>query len=148
MYCYFLFLRTPKDSEVPSIVLKHAPDTCKIYVVSATKIISNSSNPVSTSGMLIIRYFQYLIFVATLTCSFGTLTGREHDSHSFTKSSSSESRYVSHLRSHSHITTSSSVNSDAAEETSHQSSEESRSDTSRNNGLLPISSTRSEQVIA
>lgn len=133
---------------MPSVVLKHAPDTCKIYVVSATKIISNSVNPASTTGMLIIRCLHYLIYFATLTCVFETLT-----SHSFTNSSSSESKYknylsdVRHLRSDSQTSTLSSVNSDAAEETFHQSLEESRSDMSRNNGFLPISSTRSEQVI-
>ncbi|KZV29655.1 U-box domain-containing protein 34 [Dorcoceras hygrometricum] len=39
------FTRKPKDSELPSVVLKHAPDTCNIYVVSANKIISNSLSP-------------------------------------------------------------------------------------------------------
>ncbi|KAL3825316.1 hypothetical protein ACJIZ3_021345 [Penstemon smallii] len=43
------FTRRLKDSEVPSIVLKHAPDTCDIYVVSANKILSNSLNPMLTS---------------------------------------------------------------------------------------------------
>lgn len=138
---------------MPSMVLKHAPNTCKIYVVSATKIISNSVNPVSTSGMLIMRCFHCMISFATLICVFDTLTGREYDSHSLTNSSSSESKYnnglsnVSHCRSDSQTSTLSSLNSDGAEETSYQSSEESRSDMSRNNGFLPISSTRSEQVI-
>ncbi|GFP94220.1 U-box domain-containing protein 34 [Phtheirospermum japonicum] len=39
------FARKSKDSEVPSIVLKHAPDTCDIYVVSPNKLVSNSLNP-------------------------------------------------------------------------------------------------------
>ncbi|KAH6761651.1 hypothetical protein C2S52_019084 [Perilla frutescens var. hirtella] len=101
------FSRTPKDSELPSIVLKHAPDTCKIYVVSANKIISNSLNPMSASG-------------------------RDCDSCSFTfSSSSSESKYqnclsnVSQVHSHSRTLTFSSVNSDGVEETFHQVSEES-----------------------
>ncbi|XP_057768225.1 U-box domain-containing protein 34 isoform X2 [Salvia miltiorrhiza] len=121
------FARTPNDSEVPSIVLKRAPDTCKIYVVSAKKITSNSSNPMSTSG-------------------------RERDSRSFTSSSSSsESKYknclsdVSHLPSRSQTTTFSSVNLDAVMETSHQASEEKLSDMSRNKGFPSISSTHSKQ---
>lgn len=45
------FSRKTKDSELPSVVLKHAPDTCNIYVVSANKIISNSLSPLLTTGM-------------------------------------------------------------------------------------------------
>ncbi|KAL2229117.1 UNVERIFIED_CONTAM: U-box domain-containing protein 34 [Sesamum indicum] len=43
------FARKPKDSEVPSVVLKHAPDTCSIYVVSANKLTSNTLNPMLTT---------------------------------------------------------------------------------------------------
>lgn len=43
------FSRKTKDSELPSVVLKHAPDTCNIYVVSANKIISNSLSPLLTT---------------------------------------------------------------------------------------------------
>lgn len=138
---------------VPSIVLKHAPDTCKIYVVSANKIISNFLNPISTSGMFTIKCLSYLISFATLTCMIGTLTGTERDSCSFTfSSSSSESKYknclsdVSHLPSHSQTTTFSSVNPDATKETSHQASEERLSDMSRNKGFPSISSADSKQV--
>lgn len=117
--------RIPKDSEVPSIVLKHAPDTCKIFVVSAKKIISNSLNPMSTSG-------------------------RECDSRSSTfSSSSSEAKYqnclsdVSHLHSHSRTPSFFSVNSDAVKDISHQASEESLSDMSR---IKEFPSTYSEQA--
>ncbi|XP_047945116.1 U-box domain-containing protein 34 isoform X1 [Salvia hispanica] len=121
------FSRAPKDSEVPSVVLKHAPDTCKIYVVSANKIISNSLNPMSTSG-------------------------RDYDSRSFTYSSpSSDSKYknclsdVSHHPSRSQRTTFSSVNPDTLKETSYQASEERLSDVSRKKEFPSISSTHSEQ---
>ncbi|KAL3625320.1 hypothetical protein CASFOL_030774 [Castilleja foliolosa] len=40
------FARKSKYSEVPSIVLTHAPETCDIYVVSPNKIVSNSLNPI------------------------------------------------------------------------------------------------------
>ncbi|KAL6585773.1 hypothetical protein OROMI_002417 [Orobanche minor] len=46
----FVLLRKSKDSEVPSIVLKHAPDTCDIYVVSPNKLVSNSLNPMLSTG--------------------------------------------------------------------------------------------------
>ncbi|KAL6507177.1 hypothetical protein OROHE_022076 [Orobanche hederae] len=39
-----------EDSEVPSIVLEHAPDTCDIYVVSPNKLVSNSLNPMLSTG--------------------------------------------------------------------------------------------------
>ncbi|XP_042066335.1 U-box domain-containing protein 34-like isoform X1 [Salvia splendens] len=65
------FSRTPKDSEVPSVVLKHAPDTCKIYVVSANKIISNSLNPMSTSDS---KYKNYLSDVSHLPSHSRTTT--------------------------------------------------------------------------
>lgn len=121
------FARTSKDSEVPSIVLRHAPDTCKIYVVSAKKIISNSLNPMSTSG-------------------------RECDSRSLAlSSSSSESKFqnclsdVTRIYSHSRTPTFSSVNSDVVSETSHQTSEESLSDISRDQRFLSVSSVLAEQ---
>ncbi|KAM7519654.1 hypothetical protein LguiB_018616 [Lonicera macranthoides] len=41
--------RRLKGPSVPSVVLKHAPDTCDIYVVSRARLIRNSVNPLSTS---------------------------------------------------------------------------------------------------
>ncbi|CAN4094505.1 unnamed protein product [Withania somnifera] len=34
-----------KGSSVPSIILKHAPDCCDVYVVSSNKLMTNSLNP-------------------------------------------------------------------------------------------------------
>lgn len=153
---YHCFLRrTSKDSEVPSIVLRHAPDTCKIYVVSAKKIISNSLNPMSTSGILMIMCLHCLIYFATLTGLIGISTGRECDSRSLAlSSSSSESKFqnclsdVTRIYSHSRTPTFSSVNSDFVSETSHQASEESLSDMSRDQRFLSVSSVYAEQVTA
>lgn len=46
--------------EVPSIVLKQAPDSCNIYVISTNKLIINSRNPILRTGMLIILSFGQL----------------------------------------------------------------------------------------
>ncbi|KAL9149732.1 hypothetical protein ABFS82_12G124800 [Erythranthe guttata] len=126
------FARKRKDSEVPSIVLKHAPDTCDIYVVSANKIISNSLNPMLTSE-------------------------RESVSRGFSKqessvsSSSAESKYssylsdVSHSNSQAHTPRFSSMHSGSVQEIVHQDSEDGHSDKSKNKGFPSISSTYSEQ---
>lgn len=39
------FTRKLKGSSVPSIILKHAPDCCDVYVVSSNKLMTNSLNP-------------------------------------------------------------------------------------------------------
>ncbi|MCD7455342.1 hypothetical protein HAX54_027883 [Datura stramonium] len=39
------FARKLKGSSVPSIILKHAPDCCDVYVVSSNKLMTNSLNP-------------------------------------------------------------------------------------------------------
>ncbi|KAG5547147.1 hypothetical protein RHGRI_012984 [Rhododendron griersonianum] len=43
-----LFPRKIKDSTVPRVVLKNAPETCKIYVVSKGKLINNPGSSLST----------------------------------------------------------------------------------------------------
>ncbi|GMQ06069.1 hypothetical protein CsSME_00050800 [Camellia sinensis var. sinensis] len=45
-YC---FTRKLKNSSVPSVVLKHAPETCEVYVVSRRRLITTCSNHLSTS---------------------------------------------------------------------------------------------------
>ncbi|PIN26980.1 Serine/threonine protein kinase [Handroanthus impetiginosus] len=126
------FARKPKDSEVPSIVLKHAPDTCNIYVISANKLISNSLNPMLT-------------------------TEKENDSHarseqgSSLSSSSIMSNYhdclsdVSHPHSQAQEPRFSSMYSDAVQKAANQVSEYSLLDVTRNKGFQSISSTYSEQ---
>ncbi|KAF3648271.1 putative (RS)-norcoclaurine 6-O-methyltransferase-like [Capsicum annuum] len=44
-YSSSYFARKLKGSSVPSIILKHAPDCCDVYVVSSTKLMTNSLNP-------------------------------------------------------------------------------------------------------
>ncbi|KAI3447165.1 hypothetical protein Pfo_003830 [Paulownia fortunei] len=152
------FARKSKDSEVPSIVLKHAPDTCDIYVVSANKLISNSLNPMLATGMSIIRSLIIRLSFATLPVfNFFTLPERERDSHEFSKqesslsSSSTESKYhnclsdVSHPHSQAQTPRLSSMYSGAVQETALQASKDSFSDVSRNTGFPSISSTYSEQ---
>ncbi|XP_009597475.1 U-box domain-containing protein 34 isoform X1 [Nicotiana tomentosiformis] len=47
------FSRKLKGSSVPSIVLKHAPECCDVYVVSSNKLMTNSLNPLlATEGDL------------------------------------------------------------------------------------------------
>lgn len=45
-YC---FTRKLKNSSVPSVVLKHAPETSEVYVVSRRRLVTTSSNHLSTS---------------------------------------------------------------------------------------------------
>ncbi|XP_020549429.1 U-box domain-containing protein 34 isoform X2 [Sesamum indicum] len=117
------FARKPKDSEVPSVVLKHAPDTCSIYVVSANKLTSNTLNPMLT-----------------------TESGR--DTHALSKhesslsSSSTESKYYNCLSDVSHS------NSQAQTprfSSSHQVAEDSLPDIFRNKRFPSISSTYSDE---
>ncbi|KZV21602.1 U-box domain-containing protein 34 [Dorcoceras hygrometricum] len=44
------FVRKTMESGVPSIILKHAPATCDVYVVSSNMLSSNSLNPMSNTG--------------------------------------------------------------------------------------------------
>ncbi|KAG8367202.1 hypothetical protein BUALT_Bualt16G0048100 [Buddleja alternifolia] len=123
------FSRKPKDSEVPSVVLRHAPETCDIYVVSANKLISNSLNPMLT-------------------------TERERDSHAFGKqesglsSSSRESKYQSCLSDVSHPYSQAQTPnpySGAIGFTACQVSEDSLSDMARHKASPSMSSVYSEQ---
>ncbi|KAK4391824.1 U-box domain-containing protein 34 [Sesamum angolense] len=116
------FARKPKDSEVPSVVLKHAPDTCGIYVVSGNKLTSNLLNPMLT-----------------------TESGR--DTHALSKhesslsSSSSESKYYNCLSDVSHPHS----QAQTPRFSSHQVSEDSLPHTVRNKRFPSISSTYSDQ---
>ncbi|KAK3016819.1 hypothetical protein RJ639_006358 [Escallonia herrerae] len=51
-------LRKLKGPRMPSTLLKHAPDTCNIVVVSRHRLISTSANPLSTSE----RNYKYGLF--------------------------------------------------------------------------------------
>ena len=66
-------LRTIKGPGIPSTVLKDAPGTCTIYVVSRDNLITNSVNALSTSGkmetILSVKHFR---FIKTLQYTFGT----------------------------------------------------------------------------
>lgn len=127
------FSRKQKDMEVPSTVLKHAPDSCNIYVISTNKFITNSRNPIlSTEG--------------------------EHDSHAISKqhsslsSSSTESKDLSslsdlsHLISQAHIHGYSSMYYTAAQGGTRQILDDSTSDIQAIKGCTPSSSTYSEQA--
>ncbi|KAL8503003.1 hypothetical protein ACS0TY_021938 [Phlomoides rotata] len=126
------FVRMPKDSDVPSIVLKRAPNACDVYVISADKLISNSLNPMLTSeGIRESRSFS--------------------NQGSSLSSSSAESNYhnrlsdASHPHSQAQTSTSSSIFSGGVNKISHQSSEEKPSDMSRNECFPSMSSSYSEQ---
>ncbi|KAK6151974.1 hypothetical protein DH2020_014609 [Rehmannia glutinosa] len=150
------FARKSKASEVPSIVLKHSPDTCDIYVVSANKLVSNSLNPMLTTGMSIIRCLDHLTMVGILTWFHLQFTDRERDSHAFSKRTSSlsssptDSKYhdclsdVNHPYTQPQTPSFSSIYSSAVQGTAHQASE-SLSDMFSNKGFPSISSTYSEQ---
>lgn len=45
-------VRKRKDSTVPSVVLKNAPEACKIYIVARRRLITTSATPLSTGGRL------------------------------------------------------------------------------------------------
>ncbi|CAA3008375.1 U-box domain-containing 34-like isoform X1 [Olea europaea subsp. europaea] len=127
------FTRKQKDMEVPSIVLKQAPDSCNIYVISTNKPIINSRNPIlRTEG--------------------------EHDSHAISKkhfslsSSSTASKDLnslsdlSHLISQAHMPGYSSMYYTAAEGRTCQILDDSISDIQAIKGYTPSSSTHSEQA--
>lgn len=61
---------------MPSIVLKHAPEACDIYVVSANKITSNSLNPMLTSGMSVFRCLNHLTVICNLNWFYFALYQR------------------------------------------------------------------------
>ncbi|KAL2534309.1 U-box domain-containing protein kinase family protein [Abeliophyllum distichum] len=127
------FTRKQKDSEVPSIVLKHAPDSCNIYLISTNKFITKSLNPVLS-------------------------TEEEQDSHAISKqhsslsSSSTESKDLnslsdlSHQISQAHIHGYPSIYYTAAQGRTHQISDDSISDIQAIKGCTPSSSTYSEQA--
>lgn len=52
------FTRKLKGSSVPSIILKHAPDCCDVYVVSSNKLMTNSLNPLLAAGKLKIFWYH------------------------------------------------------------------------------------------
>lgn len=56
-----IFTRKLKGSSVPSIILKHAPDCCDVYVVSSNKLMTNSLNPLLAAGTLIIFWSLNLL---------------------------------------------------------------------------------------
>ncbi|KAA8523277.1 hypothetical protein F0562_009700 [Nyssa sinensis] len=67
--CSNFIMRKLKGPGVPSIVLKQAPDTCDIYVVSRHKFITNSASSLSTSGTLHTSFFAST-FILSFVASF------------------------------------------------------------------------------
>ncbi|GER36020.1 U-box domain-containing protein kinase family protein [Striga asiatica] len=127
----YALLRKP-NYEVPSVVLKHAPDTCNVYVISIDKLVSNSSNPMLRTGT----------DIGSRACSRQT---------SALSSAPADSIYHDCLsganRPKSHASTSSfsSFYSHDLQENSPQASEDSFSDIPRNKRFPFISSSCSEQ---
>ncbi|XP_073147051.1 U-box domain-containing protein 34-like isoform X2 [Henckelia pumila] len=126
------FSRKTKDSELPSVVLKHAPDTCNIYVVSANKIISNSLSHMLTAERNLVSH---------------GISKQE----SSLSSSSAESKYGSclsdenHPLSQEHTQRFSSVYSSPVSKKSDQIAEDTISDTLRTSGCQHKSSPCSGQ---
>lgn len=68
MLSYITSLRKIKGPGIPSTVLKDAPGTCTIYVVSRNNLITNSVNALSTSGKL--ENFHQLTILVSETSHF------------------------------------------------------------------------------
>lgn len=47
---YSCFRRKPKDSVVPSVLLKNAPENCDVFVVSRRGVVKNSQNSLAVTG--------------------------------------------------------------------------------------------------
>ncbi|XP_075517568.1 LOW QUALITY PROTEIN: U-box domain-containing protein 34 [Primulina tabacum] len=80
------FVRKTMESDVPSILLKNAPETCHIYVVSANMLAPYSLNPTSSTGRnldsLAFKKKESSLSSSSLESKFGTCFS---DVHSFSQ---------------------------------------------------------------
>ncbi|CAM8887176.1 unnamed protein product [Rhodiola kirilowii] len=83
------FSRKPKGPDVPSVVLKYAPETCDIYVISREKIITNLNNLLSVGEVLSSSFAQD--FTDTPLRNDGQTIGFSEDDHSFEAIASEDS---------------------------------------------------------
>uniref|UniRef100_A0A5B7BWZ9 RING-type E3 ubiquitin transferase n=1 Tax=Davidia involucrata TaxID=16924 RepID=A0A5B7BWZ9_DAVIN len=128
--CSNFIMRKLKGPRVPSIVLKHAPDTCDIYVVSRHRFITNSASPLPTSESISKHWW-----FTQRECGPRSIIKPKSGSYSssvgckaYNTSGASSMSAPSFLNSQAFTHGSSSIHSGAVQERSHQSLEDSISE--------------------